>query len=80
MVNGIRTIYPSVLNKWFSLRYCVGFWVWHETPEKDRGTYQPKHCEYNNEDKDNSPNILSDKNYKTSSQKFRQINIFILIL
>ena len=29
---------------------------------KNRRTYRPKRCEYNNEDDDNCPNILSDKN------------------
>ena len=31
--------------------------------------YWPKHCEYINEDKDNSPNILSDKNLQKYSHK-----------
>ena len=35
----------------------------NETPEGDRGTYRPEHCEYKNVDEDNSPNILSDKTY-----------------
>ena len=34
--------------------------------------HQPKRCEYNNEDEDNSPNIWSDKNHQTLSQKFTQ--------
>ena len=51
MVNRIRTIYPCGLNEGFSSRFCVGSWVGHETPE----------C--NNEDEDNSPNILSNKNW-----------------
>ena len=29
----------------------------------------------NNENEDNSPNILTDKNYQASSQKFRQIKM-----
>ena len=37
--------------------------------EEGRRTYQPKRCEYNNEDEDNCPNIQSDKNYQASSQK-----------
>ena len=32
----------------------------------------PKRCTYNNEDEDNSPNILTDKNYQASSQKLKQ--------
>ena len=37
-----------------------------------------KHCEYNNEDEDNSPNILRDENYQASSQKFTQISIGLM--
>ena len=37
------------------------------------------HCEYNNEDEVNSPNIQTDKIYQASSQKFRQIYIYIYI-
>ena len=58
MVNGIGTIYPSGLNKGFGSRFCVGTRVRHETPEEVRRTYEPKRCEYNNDDEDNSPNIL----------------------
>ena len=29
--------------------------------EEDRKTHQPKRCEYNNKEEDNSPNILNDK-------------------
>ena len=53
--------------------FCVGFQVQHETPEEGQRTYQSKHSEYNNEEDDNSLNILSDKDYPASSQKFRQI-------
>ena len=42
--------------------FCVGSQVRHETSEESRRIYRPKRCEYNNEDKDDSPNILSDKN------------------
>ena len=69
MVHGIRTIYPR---EGLSLRMCVGSWVQHETPEEGHRKYQLKHCEYNNENED-SANILSDKNYQASSQKFRQM-------
>ena len=61
-------------SRWLSLRsfgkFRVGSRVWQDTPEKGRRTYQPKHCEYNNKDEDNSPKTLNDKN-QTSSQKFR---------
>ena len=62
MVNGIRTIYPHGLNKELSWKFCVGSQVCHETPEEGQRIYQPKCCEYNNKDEDNSPNVLSDKN------------------
>ena len=51
------------LNKGFSLKFYVGSQVWHGTFEKGRRIYQPKRCEYNNEDEDKSQNILSDKNF-----------------
>ena len=47
---------------------CVKFDTKHLRSQR---TYRIKH-EYNNED--DSLNILSDKNYQTSSQKFRQSN------
>ena len=34
----------------------------HETPEEDRSMYRPK-CEYNDDEEDNTKNVLSDKNY-----------------
>ena len=55
--------------------FCVGSQVQFETPDESQRTYQPKHCEYSNEIEDNSLNILSDKSYQASSQKFRQIII-----
>ena len=36
-------------------------------------TYRPKRCGNNNEDEDNSPKNLNDKNQQASSQKFRQL-------
>ena len=61
MVNKIRTIYPHGSNKEFSLRFCVGSRVQHETPEEGQQTYWLKHYEYNNKDENNSLNILSDE-------------------
>ena len=37
MVNRIRTVDARGLNKGFSLKFCVGSWVQHETPEKAKG-------------------------------------------
>ena len=64
-VNGVRTIYPSGLNKGF----CVGSRVRHETPKEGREMHRPKHRSYNNEDEDNSLNTLSDKKRKMLKEK-----------
>ena len=61
MVNGIRTIYPSGLDKSASLLFFVDTRVWYETSEESQRTYRLKRCVYKNEDEINSPNILSDK-------------------
>ena len=72
IINGKITFYPHGLNKGISWRFCVSSQVRHETPEEGQRTYQPKCCEYKNEDEGNCPNILSDKNYQASTQKFKQ--------
>ena len=64
MVKGIRTIYPCGLNKEFSSKFCRGSQVQHETLEGSQRTHWPKCCEYDNEDEDDSSNILSDKNHQ----------------
>ena len=64
MVNGVRTIYTRGLNKVFSLRFCVGFRVRHDTLEEGQRIFRPKRCEYSNEDEDNIVNILRDKKSK----------------
>ena len=74
MYSVIRTIYTFELNKEFGSKFSVSSCVWHKTPEEDRRTHRPKHCEFNNEDEDNNPNTLSAKNYQASSQKIWQIN------
>ena len=79
MVNRIGTVYPCGLNKGFGLRFCVGSWVWDDTPEESQRAYRPKCCEYNNADEDNSLNILSGKNYQASAPKFRQIIILFIL-
>ena len=60
------------MNKGRGLKFHVGFRV-RQTPEEGWRTYWPKRSEYNNEDKDNSPKTLNDRNYQASSKKFRQI-------
>ena len=47
--------------------------VRHETPKKGRRMHQPKSCEYNNKDEDNSLNKLKDENYQASYQKSRPL-------
>ena len=59
MVNGIRENYTYVYKE-FSLRFSVGPRVLHEVTDEGRIANRPKRCEYNNEDKDNNPNILSE--------------------
>ena len=56
MVNGIRTIYPSWLNKGFGSEFCLGSRVRHKTPEESRRMHRPKRCEFSNEDEDNNTN------------------------
>ena len=50
-----------------------------QTLEEGRRIYQPKHCENNNKDEDNSPKTLNDKNHQALSQKFRQLKIHKLM-
>ena len=69
MVNGIKTIYTYEVNKRFNSKICVGSQVRCNTPEEGRRTSWLKSCMYN-EENENSLNILSDKNYQDSSQKF----------
>ena len=77
MVNGIRTGDPRGLSKECCFKFPAGSRV-QQTPEEDWRTYRLKHCEYNNEDEDNSPKTLNDKNHQASSQKFRQLMILYL--
>ena len=64
MINGIRIIYLSGLNKWFGSKFYVGFRIRQETTEEGRRAHRPKQCEYYNKEKDNSLNTLNDKNEK----------------
>ena len=58
-----------------SSKFSMGTRVQHGTPEEDRRMHRLKRYEYSNEDEDKNPNILSDKNYRGSFEKLRQINI-----
>ena len=60
MANGIGTSNPCRLNKGHGLKFHTGSQV-RQTPEEGWMTYQPKCCEYNYKDEDNSPKTLNDK-------------------
>ena len=66
---GLR--YTDDLNKGRGSKFRVGPRV-QQTPE-GRRTYQPKRCDYNNKDEDNSLKTLNDNDHQASSQKFRQL-------
>ena len=61
MANGIRTGDPRGFNKGRSSKFREGSRV-RQTPEEGRRTYRPKRCGNNNNDEDNSPKNLNDKN------------------
>ena len=67
MANGIRTGDPRGFNKRRSSKFRVGCRV-RQTPEEGRRTYRSKR--YGNNNEDNSPKTLNDKNHQGSSQKF----------
>ena len=73
MVNRIRESDPRGLNKSCGLKFCIGSQVQQETPQEDWRIHQPKCCEYNNKDEDNSLKTLNAKNHKALSQKFKQL-------
>ena len=50
-----------------------------QTPAEGRRTYRPKRCGNSNKDEDSSPKTLNDKNHPASSQKFRQIKLFLIL-
>ena len=58
MVNRIRASDPR------GSKFRVGSRVRQELPGEDRRTDQPKRCEYNNKNKNNSPKTLNDKEEK----------------
>ena len=69
MANRIRTGDHHGFNKGCSSKLRVGSQV-RQTPEEGWRTYPLKHCRNNNNDKDNSPKTLNDKN-KFFLAKFR---------
>ena len=78
MVNGIRTSDPRGLNKGRGSKFRVGSRVRQETPEEGRWTHQPKRCENNNKDEDNSPKTLNDKNRFVVIFLIETISAFLL--
>ena len=68
MVNRIRTGDPRGFNKGCSSKFRVGSRV-RQTPEENRRTYRPKRYGTNNENEDNSPKTINDKNHQALSQK-----------
>ena len=70
MANGIRTGDPPGFNKGRSSKFREGSRV-QQTPEDGRRTYRLKR--YRNNDGDDSPITLNDKNHQASSQKFTQL-------
>ena len=53
------------------------------TPEKGRRIQQPKHCEKNNKDENNSPKTLTDRNtylHHPGMNKFASFFLFFYLL
>ena len=67
MANGIRTGDPCGFNKGHSSKLRVGSRV-QQTPEEAWRTYWPKLC--GNNDEDNSPKTLNDKNHQVCLKNF----------
>ena len=80
MTNGIITIYSRGFDKGFSLKFCGGSSVRHETSEEGRWAHRPKRWKYNNEDGDKSPNIQIDKNLLATSNKRKKTSFIDLNL
>ena len=66
MANGIRTDDSRGFNKGRNSKFRVGSRV-PKTPEEGQRTYQPKRCENNIKDEDNSPKTLNDKKQKATT-------------
>ena len=70
---------PCGFNKGCSSKFRVSSQVW-QTPEESRWTYWPKCCGNNNKDEDNCPNTLYDKSHQASSQKFRELIFYLIVV
>ena len=62
MVNGIRTGNLHGFNKGHILKFHVGSQA-RQTPEEGQRTHEPKCCENNNKDEDNSPKTLNEYSF-----------------
>ena len=71
MANGIKTGDPRRFNTGPCSKFPEGSRA-RQTPEDGRRTYRPKRSGNINNDEDNSPKTLNDKNHQDSSQKCRQ--------
>ena len=60
------------------LKFLEGSRV-RQTPQEGRRTYRPKCCGNSNKDEDKSPKTLNDKNHQSSSQRFRQRTVILVI-
>ena len=49
-----------------------------KTHEEGWRTHRPKHCEYNDEDGNNSPNILGDKNFSSLLYELGRVKNFAI--
>ena len=49
-----------------------------QTPEEGWRTYRPKRSRNNNKYEDNSPKTLNDKSHQASSQKLRQLILYVV--
>ena len=54
--------------------------VQQEIPEEGWRAHQPERCTDNNKDEDNSPNNPNNSNYQASSQKFKEMFYFYLLI
>ena len=69
MANGIRTGDTRGFNKGRGSKFQVGSRV-RQTPGEGQRVYRPKCCGNSNNDEDNSPKTLNDKNHQASTEKF----------
>ena len=79
MANGMRTGNPRGFNKGHSSKFREGSCV-RQTHEEGQRTYQTKHCENNNEDEDNSPKTLNDKNVHLFTSIESECFIIIIVI